>query len=152
MNIRKATRNDLETITRITVECETDEEKLQYPDRTLPQIRKYTRPEIFRKVLLKEMNEKNRYFIVVETNNKVIGFGQAILRNDSGEIGRICIDRKYRKMGIGKELMKYLIDFLRKRKVDVIESYCYTKNNPSLKMHEKFGFKKEAYKLSLELK
>ena len=91
------------------------------------------------------------YFVVVEIDNNIIGFGQAILKKDVGEIGRICIDRKYRKMGIGKELMKYLIRLLRKKKVKTIESHCYTKNKPALKMHEKLGFRKEAYKLSLEV-
>lgn len=151
MNFRKATKNDLEDLTKIAVDCEIDEEKLQYPDRPIKTIMKYTNPKIFRKVLLNEFNEKNRYSVVVEIDNKIVGLGQAILKKDSGEIGRLCIGRGYRNRGIGKELMKYLIDFLRKKKVRLVESFCYTKNKPSLRLHEKFGFVKEAYKLSLEL-
>jgi L-amino acid N-acyltransferase YncA len=139
MEFRKATKADLETITRITVDCETDEENLQYPNKTLSEIRKYCTAESFRRALLRELKEKNMYFVVVEIDNNIIGFGQAILKKDVGE------------MGIGKELMKYLIRLLRKKKVKTIESHCYTKNKPALKMHEKLGFRKEAYKLSLEV-
>jgi N-acetylglutamate synthase-like GNAT family acetyltransferase len=152
MEIRKATKNDLDILTKIAVDCEIDEEKLQHPGRTIKQIKEYTNPKAFREVLLREIREKSRYFAVAEADGRIIGFGQAIVKKNLGEIGRVCISRTCRKRGVGKRLMMQLIWFLRKNKVRTIESCCYTKNKPSLKMHEKLGFKKEAYKLSLELK
>ncbi len=152
MEVRKATKKDLETITKIAVEGEIDEEKMQYSHKTKAQIRKYINPKKFRRDLIKELNERKRYFLVIEIDNEVIIFGQAYLKKKGiGEIGRVYIKKEFRNKGIGTKLIKHLIDFLKKKKVKEIESYAYTKNKPSLRVHEKLGFKKEAYKLVLKL-
>ena len=101
---------------------------------------------------MKELNEKNRYFVVIEIDNEVIGAGQASYKKNIGELGRIYIKKEFRNNGIGTKLIKHLIDFLKKKKVKEIESYAYTRNKSSLKVHHKFGFKEEAYKLVLKLK
>ncbi len=80
MEVRKATKKDLETITKIAVEGEIDEEKMQYSHKTKAQIREYINPKKFRRDLIKELNERKRYFLVIEIDNEVISFGQAYLK------------------------------------------------------------------------
>jgi L-amino acid N-acyltransferase YncA len=152
MIIREATKKDLEIIAKIAVEGEIDEEKLQYPNKTKAQISGYINPDIFRKILLKELNEKNRYFVVVEIDNEIVGFGQALIKKNIGKIGRVYINKEFRSKGMGTKLMRHLIDFLKKKKIKEIVSYVYTRNKPSLGLHQKLGFEKEAYKLVLKLK
>jgi len=155
LKIRKASLKDLEEIYQIYLDGSIDEGRFQFPNISKKKMEKNLDRKEIKKQLLKELNEKNRLTIVVEICKKVIGFGQAYIEKEEGEeyggIGRVYIKKKFRKKGLGTELIEFLIKYLKKKKIKKIESYVYIKNHPSLKLHKKFNFKLEEYKLVKKL-
>jgi len=158
MKIRKAVKKDISKITEIYIEGNIDEEKLQFPKLNKKEIKKdfEKRKKDIKKQLAKELAEKNRLFIVIEDKKEIIAIGQAYIGKDEGKIygglGRIYIKKEYRRKGIGTKITKFLIDYLKKKKVKEIESYVNTHNIPSLRLHKNFGFKPQIYKLIKKLK
>ncbi len=144
MKIRKANVSDLRRIDEIYVEGSIDEGKYQFPNISLKEMKKdldkkqNSRRQGFRRY----MKSKKHYWIVAEEKGKIIGFGQVWIKNkDTGITESVYVDRKYRKRGVGKDLMKEMIKWLKNKKLKYIESGAYLRNKPSVKLHEKLGFK-----------
>jgi L-amino acid N-acyltransferase YncA len=144
MKIRKANVSDLRGIDEIYVEGSIDEGKYQFPNISLKEMKKdldkkqNSRRQGFRRY----MKSKKHYWIVAEEKGKIIGFGQVWIKNkDTGITESVYVDRKYRKRGVGKDLMKEMIKWLKNKKLKYIESSAYLRNKPSVKLHEKLGFK-----------
>ncbi len=153
MKIRKALLKDLEEIDRIYVEGSIKEAKLQFSkkeaEKTIKNFDEYKKDRL--KGFKKNLKDKKYYWIIVEINKKVIGFGEAYLKNKkAGMIENIYVDKKFRKKGIGTKIAKDLINWLKKKKIKDIGSACYIKNIPSLNMHKKLGFKPLVLKMRLE--
>lgn len=149
--LRKAGLKDLEEIDKIYVEGSLDEGKLQFPNvskkEMINQLKKYStsRKKGFKKEIKKD------YWLVVEKDNSIIGFGQAKLNNkETGMIEKIYIDKKYRKKGIGEKIALKLIKWLKEKKVKHIESDIYWNNKPSIKLHKKLKFKPISLKMRLK--
>ena len=144
MKIRKANVSDLRRIDEIYVEGSIDEGKYQFPNISLKEMKKdldkkqNSRRQGFRRY----MKSKKYYWIVAEEKGKIIGFGQVRIKNkDTGITESVYVDRKYRKRGVGKDIMKEMIKWLKNKKLKYIESSAYLRNKPSVKLHEKLGFK-----------
>jgi ribosomal protein S18 acetylase RimI-like enzyme len=151
---RKATKKDLKQLLDIYIEGTSDERKLQFPNETNTQLTKQLTNERHKAKILfqKELNERSRYWPVVEINGKIVGYGQAYIREGASGIGRVYVKRGFRRQGIGKMLMNHLLDYLKKKKVKEIESYVYTKNKPSLTLHKQLGFRPESYRMVKRIK
>lgn len=158
MKIRKAKKEDLDEITEIYIQGSITEGRLQFPKLS----KKYfesdlrKRQKIIQKQLFKELKEKNRIFVVVELNKEIIAIGQAYIEESEGKrfggIGRVYVKEKHRGKGIGTNLIKFLLNHLKKLKIKEIESYVYSKNKPSLRLHNKFGFNVGTYRLVKRIK
>ena len=153
MKIRRATIRDLKKIDQIFVEGSIDEIKLQFPKKKDSEILKEfedcknSRRQGFKRY----MKNKKHYLIVIEDKNEIIGFGQAWIKNkNKGLTESVYVDKNLRKKGAGKKIMKDMIKWLKKQKVKNIESSCYIKNIPSVKLHEKLGF--EPFLVRMKLK
>jgi len=86
----------------------------------------------------------------LEIKGEVIGFGSAYLWNNKGVIESVYISKNYQNKGYGIKILKYLIDWMKSKKVKHIESNILTENTPSIKLHKKLGF--EPYLLRMKLK
>ena len=144
IKIRKAKISDVNRVDEIYVEGIIDEGKLQFPNISLKEIKKdldkkqNSRRQGFRQ----SMKSKKYYWIVAEEKGKIIGFGQAWIKNkDTGITESVYVNERYRKKGIGKKIMGDMIKWLKGKKLKYIESSAYIKNKPSVKLHEKLGFK-----------
>ena len=141
MKIRKATAKDLKRIDELYVEGSIDENKYQFPGTSIRKdLIKHQRSRIqgFRKY----MKSPKHHWIVIENKKEILGFGQAWIKDKTtGITESVYIDKKHRKKGAGKKIIKELISWLRKKKVKKIESGAYINNKPSIKLHEKVGFK-----------
>lgn len=153
MKIRKAKKNEFEKILEIYLEGNIEEEILQYPKISPKKLIEEQNKDLLhtKKFMRKDFLSKNRIFLVAEENKKIIGFGEAYFEKKEGvsigRLGRIYIKKEFRKKSVGTKIIERLIGNLRKMKIKIIESFIYTKNTPSLKLHEKLGFRKEEYKL-----
>ena len=156
MKIRKADVKDLKEINRIYIEGSIDEGKLQFPNISKKEMIKEL--EKFGKDRLngwkKEFDSKENYWIVLEKNNIILGFGNAEVKKNydykEGMITMVYVDRKFRKKGIGEKILKELILWLKKKSVRYIEAGLYWKNIPSRKLNEKLGFKPISLKMRLK--
>lgn len=75
---------------------------------------------------------------IIELNGEHIGFyNDAVLEDNTYEIGNICIIPKYQGKGIGTQILKDILDKNKDR--DIIIQYF--KQNPVGKLYERFGFK-----------
>ncbi len=156
MEIRKANLNDLERIDEIYIEGSVDEGKLQFPNTTINEmikdLKKFKKERI--KGWKKELKSKNNYWIVLEDNNFILGFGNAEIKKNyshkEGTVTMVYIDKKFRRKGLGKKITKKLILWLKEQKVKNIEAGIYYNNLPSMNMCKKLGFKPISLKMRLK--
>ncbi|WP_054870627.1 GNAT family N-acetyltransferase [Caloranaerobacter sp. TR13] len=87
--------------------------------------------------------DKEGEFTVAEIDGKVKGFAKfTVLRPGEYWLEGIRVDSKSRGMGIGKEITKYYIDKAKKKGYKSLALSTYIENYESIKIIEKFGFKK----------
>jgi len=99
--------------------------------------------------LLELMFRSPEFFIVAEKDNKVVGYLSAVAE---GHFNRLChilsiaVLPEYRGQGIGSELLKYLIDLVKMKKISSIILEVKKNNNIAINVYKKFGFKIIGYK------
>lgn len=155
MKIRKAKINDLKQINEIYIEGSIDEGKLQFPHISKKVMIKELKRQMPGRLKgwRKELKSKKNLWIVAEENGKIVGFANAdINKNKEGRLTFLYIKRTYRKKGVGKELTKKRISWLKSKKIKRIKSGVYLKNKPSINNLKKAGFKPISLKLELKLK
>ena len=79
-------------------------------------------------------------------------FSRHIDKDKEGRLTFLYVKRNYRKKGIGEELTKKRISWLKSRKIKRIESGIYLRNKPSINNLKKAGFKPISIKLELKIK
>jgi N-acetylglutamate synthase-like GNAT family acetyltransferase len=62
------------------------------------------------KYALDKIDAKWEQFFVAKLGEKTVGFGRIIDRGDVSELASLGVDYYYRKQGIGKALLKFLIE------------------------------------------
>ena len=93
-------------------------------------------------ILKEEVLNKNRKFFVVKSENgEILGFAGVLINIDFIEIMNIVVRKKYRKKGIGKELLEKLISFSKEKNFELINLEVNSKNEPAINLYKKFGFK-----------
>ena len=65
--------------------------------------------EKLEKYALDKNNAKWEQFFVARLEKQVVGFGRIIDRNGDIELASLGVDYNYRKIGIGKAILKFLI-------------------------------------------
>ncbi len=125
-------------------------------------IREFKRPDV-KRVLEIEMNSfKDPYpasilidiynlgagFLVAQQDNIVVGYIIFWIRyEDEGHIISLAVDKDYRRMGIGAELVEYAIDIFRKCNIREIKLEVRIGNKGAREFYTKLGFKeKEVFK------
>jgi ribosomal protein S18 acetylase RimI-like enzyme len=150
MIIRKAKKEDIEDIISLEKESLKYHEKF---DKCFHTVSKKSL-EIQKKYLTKDMRKPSRLILVAEIDKKVVGFIFGyIIKMDKHKIGKvqeIIVTAKYRKVGIGRKLMKKLLNFFRKNGCAIAETVTFVGNTPGEKFYESAGFKKRTYTLWLK--
>lgn len=77
--------------------------------------------------------------ILLECNNKVIGYGHLDKENDKVWLG-IAVLPDYKGMGYGKIIMSNLINFAKNIKLKNIYLSVDKNNTPAISLYEKFNF------------
>lgn len=156
VRLRKAREKDLKDIDRIYVEGSIDEGRLQFPKIAIKEMDKDLKK--FKKDRIggwkKGLKSKNNYWIVLEDSNSIVGFGNAEIKKNydykEGTITMVYIDRKFRKKGLGRMVIKRLILWLKGKKVKYIEAGFYSNNKPSIKLFKKLGFNPISLKMRIK--
>lgn len=87
---------------------------------------------------------------IAEINGKIVGFvfPDANWIDESGRIGEIhemCVEKNYKRRGIGKKLLLTSLEYFRGRKLKRAGLWVGENNNIAINLYKKFGFK-EVYK------
>jgi len=97
------------------------------------------------KATMKKISKKEMTSVFALYNNKIIG-SCGVERCDTttshtGKIG-IAIAKDYRGIGLGKFMMKLLMNEAKKRlKSEIVVLHVYSPNNPAQKLYKKLGFR-----------
>ena len=84
--------------------------------------------------------------LVAESNKRLVGAVWCRIMKDYGNIDdetpslAIGIYKEYRKLGIGTEMMKKMINILKEKKYEKV-TLSVQKNNYAVKLYKKLGFK-----------
>ncbi len=151
MNIRKAKKDDIESIHKL------DRESVKYHKRFDRDF--YTISEKWWKIKkdsqIKAIKSPTNLILVAEVDKKIIGYiwgyVEIIMKHKIGKIQELIVTSKQRGKGIGKELIKRMLDFFKNRKCVISEIEVFADNVPTVKVYEKAGFRKREYKLQLKM-
>ena len=147
LNIRKATKKNLEIIDELYVTNSVEEVKQQFPKRTkksiLDEFKIHEKSR--KKLFLAELSKSNIIFVIAEFNDKIVGFGQGIVEQSyGGKMGlldKIYLNKDGRGNGFGTKIAQHLMQEMKKQNVDFFEWRCYNSNQGSIKLAEKLGLK-----------
>jgi len=100
-----------------------------------------------------QMDKMTSKTFVIEDNNKIIGTASIFIERKFirklGKVGHIedvVVDSGYRKLGLGKILVEYCIEYAKKEQCYKIILNCADHNIP---FYEKCGFKNKNVEMSL---
>jgi ribosomal protein S18 acetylase RimI-like enzyme len=104
--------------------------------------------------------EKNKFKFVAELDGKVVAsVNFEIQKNNKffkvkkfGYLDAITVNKKYRGKGIGKELTKFVLNFLKKKGIGFVKFHTNWENKNAIKAFRKMKFKEKNIMFYKELK
>jgi len=99
--------------------------------------------EIYSLDALKKIFEYDYYYnLVLEIDDKIVGYIMTTIICDECEILKIIVDEKYRRQGLGELLLQNLIDYCKQNSVSKIFLEVRSQNCVAKKLYQKIGFEK----------
>ena len=93
-------------------------------------------------MLLDELESMTGSVIVaVDRDRQVLGYAGLTVVLDEGYINNIAVRRKYRRMGLGSELLKVFIRFAQAQKLSFLTLEVRDTNLAARSLYGKFGFR-----------
>ena len=87
-----------------------------------------------------ELAGKDRMYLVAEKDKKVIGFAGVMHRGDTCDVLTLTVDNNLRRQGIGREMLRRLIDWSRNKKVPAMMLEVRAGNDEATPLYTSFGF------------
>jgi len=91
---------------------------------------------------LKEAELPFSRFLVAEEGGKVVGYLIAWVVGKTCDINKIAVLPSFRRRGVGKELLKKLLEVLKEEGVEEIFLEVRESNVPAIKLYESLGFRR----------
>lgn len=85
------------------------------------------------------LNDKFFYAFIQIRDGKIVGTGNILLREKIGWLGNIMVDKNCRGQGLGYEMTKFLVDFLKEKKCETQLLIATALGEP---IYRKLGFRK----------
>ena len=92
-------------------------------------------------ILKSELENSNSYYIVLKSDNEIIGFSGITIILDIAEINNIVIKKTYRKKGYSKYLINHLIDYCKNNNITQINLEVSSENTVAINLYKSSGFK-----------
>ena len=80
-------------------------------------------------------------WVVATDNEAVIGYVGSQIVPDEADMMNLAVNGNYRRMGIGRSLVSYLMERLQERGVRSLSLEVRASNTPAIALYEKLGFK-----------
>lgn len=84
--------------------------------------------------------KQDTLFITAKQNGKVAGYCGMYCSFEEGEITNVAVAQDWRRQGIGRQLVSYLLEQGTKRGIVRIVLEVRISNTPAIKLYEAFGF------------
>jgi L-amino acid N-acyltransferase YncA len=140
--IREATINDVYGIAKVHVDSWNTTYKDIVPDEYLKSRTYKWQEERWLKRYFENKNTKECLYVAVNMDGEVVGFACGSSQNEDiefkGTINAIYISDNNKTQGIGKQLVKKIVEKLAKDEVEKMIIWAFEKN-PSCKFYEKIG-------------
>ncbi|KEZ50657.1 GNAT family N-acetyltransferase [Metabacillus indicus] len=96
------------------------------------------------KAFIKELKEKDNFYLGVEMQGKVVGIarvlrGELLMKRHTG-LFRTWLTDSAQGLGIGKEVMSATLDWCRKNNLHKLCLTVFASNEVAVKLYEKYGF------------
>ena len=93
----------------------------------------------------------NRFYLLAETGGRIVASAglsysseEHALDNRHMMVFGITVAEGYRGKGLGSELIRQMIAWARKKRLDLLELNVYDTNRDARRLYERFGFRKVA--------
>jgi ribosomal protein S18 acetylase RimI-like enzyme len=152
VKIRRADEEDLQQIVKLSKKLGKDESAMDSMISSLPS--EFQNPAW----ILKNIKGENTVVFVAEADGKVIGYSLGWVSQPwayKGKRGYICdcfVEKPYRRRGIGKALIKAMLNWFVNKGVECIEADVYSSNIPSLVLFKALGFEEIFKRLRFTVK
>jgi ribosomal-protein-alanine acetyltransferase len=83
---------------------------------------------------------KDAYYLAAEADGELIAYAGIFYVADVADVHTITVVEKYRRKGLGRELLKRLIDWARVKKADAIMLEMRLGNDSARPLYEQYGF------------
>ena len=83
---------------------------------------------------------KDAYYLAAEAEGELIAYAGIFYVADVADVHTITVVEKYRRKGVGRELLKRLIDWARVKKADAIMLEMRLGNDQARPLYEHYGF------------
>jgi tRNA threonylcarbamoyl adenosine modification protein YeaZ len=87
-----------------------------------------------------EFAAKDRIYVVAEYSGEVIAYAGAVNLAGTCDVLTLTVAEEHRKKGIGREMLRRLIDWARTQKCEVIMLEVRVGNEEAMPLYESFGF------------
>lgn len=81
-----------------------------------------------------------RFYLVAEVAGKVAGYAGIVKRGESGDVLTLAVAPQARRKGIGRELLRRLIDWARTNKCEALMLEVRVGNEEAAPLYQSFGF------------
>lgn len=93
-------------------------------------------------ILKQELSSNNSKYIVAKTlDNIIVGFAGIKIILDTAEIMNIVTKKSFRNMGIGKQMLEYLINMCKNSNIKTLNLEVNSTNTIAITLYKKYNFK-----------
>ena len=162
MEIREANLKDVDVIVEMWKDfMKHHDENIIPRDERLKEFfeRKKEAPEMFRKMILKRISDKNALILIAEENDKPVGYCMSIIKDHIpiykidkvGYISDLYVEEKFRGKKISSEFKKRSIEFFKRKGMKCATIEVFHKNDSSYNIYKKWGFTEEHVRFILKI-
>jgi len=89
---------------------------------------------------IQEIDLKFSHFYVAKVNDEIAGYAGFWHITEEANIVNIAVKKAYRRQGIGKNLLEYLIESAKQKKISDMYLEVRLKNTTAQELYKKYGF------------
>lgn len=154
IEIRKATKKDVNGLCEINDQLADYHANIDSYYASGKDVRKN-----FRKKLLKNLERRNFLILVAVDKNKIVGYFQSEIAKAKGykiekrmgHLHNAYINIKYRRIGLGKDMLFLTLTWFRKNKIKFAELTVDSRNKMGNSAWNKLGFEEYMKKMKLKI-
>lgn len=85
--------------------------------------------------------DKGGFIFFAKYGEEIVGTASLLKKtNEIFELGKMAVSKNSRGLGIGNQLMEYILEFAKQQDIRELILYSNTKLEPAIHLYRKFGF------------